>query len=493
MGVIVVGGALHVRARPIGPPRKVATTSAGVAANAVASRYASSLAVLPLANYSRDPAQDYFVDGMTDELTTTLSKLEKLRVIAHRSVLHFKRSEQPVSEIARQLGVKYLVDGSVRQDGNRVRISATLLDAEANVSVWTESFDRERRDVLALQREVALAIAREIAITLTPQDHSRLADTLAVDPGAFDLYIKGTQARYRAFGSAENREARRYFERAVARDSSYAPALAGLALMQVNAGDTAAARRSVERARTLDPTLADASVVLGMIRQTFDKDWTGAEAALRQAIRQNPGHAEAHHELSMLLIRLGRFDEAVREAQLTIYLAPLTARFEEGLGEIYLYGGQYDEAIVAADKALAHDSKYTAPYVLQAYAYAQQRMFEKAELALANCNPRACGEVGRPLLGYVYATAGRRTEALRILDTLTARWRAQHGAPGLAYGIAQVYVGLGEPESALRWLEREAETGDSMLYTGIDPFFRSLHAEPRFRAILKKKRLPTPS
>ena len=142
---------------------------------------------------------------------------------------------------------------------------------------------------------------------------------------------------------------------------------------------------------------------------------------------------------------------------------------------------------------ITHDSTYTAPYVLQAYAYAQQRKFEKAEEALAHCNPRACGEIGRPLLGYVYAATGRRSEALRILDTLTAHWRAQHGAPGLAYGIAQVYVGLGAPESALRWLEREAETGDSMLYTGIDPIFRSLHAEPRFRAILKKKRLPTPS
>jgi len=485
--VIVVAAAFLIRARANEAPRANVTASVGVSTKADSAGYASSLAVLPLANYSRDPAQDYFADGMTDELTTTLSKLQTLRVIAHRSMLQFKRSEHPAPEIARQLGVKYLVDGSIQQDGDRVRIRATLVDAATNATVWTETFDRDRRDVLALQREVALAIARQIEITLTPQDRSRLAGTLPVDPAAFDLYIKGTQARYRAFGTAENREAKGYFERAVARDPTYAPAHAGLALMQANAGDTAAARRSAERARALDPTLADAPMVLGMLRQSSDLN--GAEDAIREAIRLNPGHAEAHHELSMLLLRRNRLGEALREARVAVYLSPLTARFEQGLGEVHLYSGRYDEALIAADKALSHDSTYTPPYYLLAYAYSQQGQFDKAEQWLARCNARGCGEVGRSLLGYVYAASGRRAEAHRILDAVTAQWRVEHEAPNFAYGIAQIYVGLGERERAITWLERAGTTELVMRNTGIDPIFRSLHSEPRFRALLERRGL----
>jgi serine/threonine-protein kinase len=490
--VIAVGAMLVVRASAIDSPRAPSSASAGASdISSVTRRYSSSLAVLPLANYSPDPAQDYFADGLTDELTTTLSKMQALRVIAHRSMLQFRRSEHSVPEIARQLGVNYLVDGSVQQDGDRVRIRATLVDAATNAPVWTESFDRERHDVLILQREIALAIARQIEITLTPQDRSRLADTLPVDPEAFDLYIKGTQARYRAFGTAENLEAKRYFERAVKRDPNYAPAHAGLALMQINSGDTAAARRSAEHARTLDATLADAPMIVGMLIQATDV--AGAEEALREAIRLNPGHPEAHHELSMLLLRSNRLNEALREAQLTVYLSPLTARFEQGLGEVHLYSGRYDQALVAAQKALSHDSTYTPPYYLQAFAYSQQHEFEKAEASLRKCNQRACGEVGRPFLGYVYAAAGRRAEALRILDSLTVRWRARHQPRDLPYGIARIHVALAEPERAIDWLERGELSAIDLRYAAIDPIFRPLRVERRFRALFQKRGLPRSS
>ena len=490
--VVAAGSVVYFRARTTEAPDAARIASAGAVA-ADAPRYASSLAVLPLTNYSRDPAQEFFVDGMTDELTTTLSKLEALRVIAHRSVLQFKRSERSAPEIARQLGVRYLVDGSVLQDGERVRIRATLIDANTNAPVWSDSFDRERRDVLALQREVALAIAREIEITLTPQDRSRLADTLPVDPEAFDFYIKGTQARYNAYGDAEHRDAMRYFELAIAKDPDFAPAYAALASLHALVNDGAGARKFAEKARALDPSLAEAPMALGMIHQFFDRDWARSEAAFRQAIRLNPGNAETHHELSMLLMRLRRFDEALREAQLTIYLAPMTARFEHGLGEVHLFSGQYDEAILAAGKALSHDSSYTAPYMIHGYAYAQKRMFQKAEEALVKCMPRACREFAVPLLGYVHAMAGRRSEATRIADSLTAEWNARQTKGGLGYEIAQVYVGLGDRTRALDWLERESETGALMLYTGINPVFRPLHGEPRFRALLMKLKLPAPT
>ena len=491
--VIATGGALLVRERAVEAPGALAAGERAAPAGAsrsAASRSAASLAVLPLANRSGDPAQDYFADGMTDELTTTLGKLEALRVIAHRSVLQFRRSEKSVPEIARLLGVKYVVDGSVLQDGDRVRINAALIDAATNTPVWTERFERERRDVLTLQREVALAIARAIEVALTPGDRSRLADTRPVDSAAFDLYIRGTQARYKAFGGAEEKEAMELFERAVARDSAYAPAWVGLAILQAFAGNEARAKSAAERARTLDPALADAHMALGLIRQYFDQDWAGAETAFREAIRLNPGHAEAHHELSMLLMRLKRFDEALREARHTVYLAPMSARFEHAVGEIQLFSGRYDEALVAADRSLAFDSAYTPPYMLQALAYVGQRRFEKAEQALAKCNPRACGDFGLPLLGYIHAVRGERAEALRVVDTLKALWEKGGTGRGFAGGIAQVYAGLGERERALHWLERGGEHPATMIYVGIDPTFRSLHAEPRFQTLLKKLGLP---
>jgi serine/threonine-protein kinase len=489
MVVVAVGGSLMARTRTT----ESARTPTTVRADAPTSSFTSSLAVLPLTNYSKDPAQDFFADGMTDELTTTLSKLQALRVIAHRSMLRFKRSERPVAEIARELGVKYLVDGSVLQDGDRVRIRATLVDAATNATVWTESFDRERRDILALQREVALAIARAIEITLTPQDRTRLADTLPVDPIAFDLYMKGTQVRYREFGANVGKEALSYFERAIARDPDYAPAYAGLGLMQVNVGDSAAARRSAKRALALAPRLADAHMLLGMIRQNFDKDWKGAETALREAIRLNPGHAEAHHELSMLLMRLSRFDAALREGQLTVYLAPATPRFELGVGEVLLYGGRYREAILAGEKTLAVDSSFSLAHGLIAYAYALQGDVERARAAQRRCRVMGCAELGLAVLGYVYAVKGMRTEATLSIDSLRARRQEQGSELNAASGIAGIYAGLGQRDSALTWLERGVATGEFMLYTGIDPVFRTLHGEPRFRAVLRALRLPEPS
>jgi TolB-like protein/Tfp pilus assembly protein PilF len=442
------------------------------------------VAVLPFANMTGDPAQEYFADGMTEELTTTLTKIEALRVIAHQSVLQFKHSTQAVPEIARSLGVKYVVDGSVLQDGDRVRITASLVDAARNTPVWGERFERERRDVMALQREVALAIARAIELALTPQDQARLPVAPEVDPEAFDLYVKGTQARHRAAASATGdfREAVEYFARAIAEDSGYAPAYAGSAFAHAISGDEAQARRFAAKALELDPALAEAHMVLGLVRQFFDRDWAGAENALRQAIRLNPGYAEAHHELSMLLMRRRRSDEAVREAQYTLYLAPMSARFEIGMGEIYYHGGRYGDVLGAGEKALALDSSSSAAPArrLIGAAYAQLGEQEKAVAMM-----KACGCLGD--LGYVYAVSGKRDAALEIIDTLTARWRRGDGFP--AYRIAEVYMGLGDRKQALDWLERIPERGPGSIlrfYVGIEPLFRPLHAEPRFQALLKK-------
>ena len=443
-----------------------------------------SLAVLPLKNYSGDPAQEYFANGMTEELTITLSKLEALRVIAHQSVLQFKHSDRSIPEIARLLNVRHVVDGSVMQDGRRIRITATLVDATRNTPVWSERFERERHDVMALQRDVALAIARAIEIALTPKDLARLAHVADVDPDAFAHYLKGTQARYVASATNDFTEAERHFARAIAKDSGYAPAYAGLALVHALDGREAQARQFAATALELDPSLADAHLALGMVREIFDWDWAGAESEFRQAIQLNAGHAEAHHELSMLLMRRRRFDEALREARGALYLAPMSARFESAAGHVLLYSGRYDEALDAANRATALDPTYLGPYYLRGHAYTHKGTHEQALKSWNECMAAGCD--ARPELGYVYAVSGRRTEALKLLDTLKAGWEDGGHTDAAAIGIATILIGLGERSQALDWLERGVASGTFILYLPINPYFRSLRSEPRFQAMLKK-------
>ena len=474
--------------------RQASRGPAGAAATTADARTASaSLAVLPLKNYS-GPDQEDFADGMTDELTNTLTKIEALRVIAYQSVLQFKRSTRPVPEIARMLEVKYVVDGSVQADAGRIRIRASLIDAARNTPVWTEDFDRERRDVMTLQREVALAVARAVEVAITPQDEERLSATREVDPQAFDLLMRGTQARYDANFTRDFTQATRYLEQAIERDSTYAPAYAGLAFIYAFLADKTRARQMVDRALRLDPNLADAHVARGIISQFFEWDWSGAERAFQRAIALNPGHAEAHHELSMLLSRLGRFKEALPEAQLALSNSPMSARFENGVGEVYLFGGQPDKALEVADKLFRSDSSFLGTYLLRGVAYTQLAKYEEAAEAWLHCmriSQDACYHSGHR--AYVYAKTGRRADALKMLDSLKTRWRQEQGklsAYETGESLAMAYVGLGERDSALTWLERAAEVGAFMLYINVEPTYESLRSEPRFQALLRRMRFP---
>lgn len=324
------------------------------------------------------------------------------------------------------------------------------------------------------------------------QDRARLAEAPAVDAEAFELYLKGAQARYRTTGPQDFAKAVNYFTGAIVQDSTYAPAYAGLAFVYAVIGDEARARQSADKALALDPTLPEAHMVLGMVRHFSDWNWVGSEAAFREAIRLNPGYAEAHHELSMLLMRRQRFDEALREAQRALYLAPMSARFEIGAGEVYLFSGRYDEALKAADNALAVDSTNVGSYLVRAYAYAEQQHYDKAAEAATKCIALGWDVHGRAILGYVYAKSGRRVEALKLVDTLTAQWRERNGevaVSDVAIGIAEIYAGLADRGQALDWLDRAVGTDMYVGYLGIDPTFRSLHAEPRFRTLLKVVRL----
>ena len=317
---------------------------------------------------------------------------------------------------------------------------------------------------------------------------TRPAATDTVDKDAFDLYVRGARLRS---GGPDGISPTKYFAAAIAKDSTFAPAYAALAF-EYAFSDAAEARRLVNKALTLDPTLAEAHMALGVIRQFRDFDWEGSEAALREAIRLNGGFAEAHLELSMLLMRRRRFGEALGEAQRTLYLAPMSARFEMGMGEVYFFSGRYAEALKSADKALAIDPRNVGPYLLRASVFVEQQSYAKAAEAAQQCVAFGCGVYGRAKLGLIHARSGRRPQALKLVDSLQREWREAKGPPtdrGIAIGIAQVYLGLGERERALDWIERSVGREMYAVYLNIDPAFRSLRAEPRFREVLKRLRL----
>jgi TolB-like protein/Flp pilus assembly protein TadD len=455
-----------------------------------------SLAVLPLKNYAT-PDQEYFADGMTDELIATLMKIEALQVIAHQSVLQFKQSTRPAPEIARILNVKYLVDGSLREDSTHVKITASLVDAASNTPVWSDSFERDRRDVMALQRDVALAIARAIQVRLTPQDQTRLAPVHEPKPEALTNYIRGAQARYDANITGEFDKAIPYLKAAIEKDSDFAAPYAGLASVYATMNDETRARALVDKALALDPKLAEAHVVRGTLFETFHWKLSEAERAYREAIANNPGFAEAHHELSMLLIRLRRFDEALQEGRQAVLYNPTSLRFINGVAEVQIYSGDETAVLATADSLLAKDSTYANAYQLKGFAYEVLEKWGDALNAWTEClrvTPTGC-EYGRAHIGYIYGRSGRRDEARRILDTLLARVSAQDRARSqgaLAWDIATVYLGIGDRAQALTWLERATDAHEGyMLYLAADPTYKPLRGARRFEALLKKLGLPS--
>jgi len=483
--VVVVAGAAGVL-RWAGTARSVGTQ-------------AHSLAVLPLKNYA-GPDQEYFADGMTDELTSTLTKIEALHVIAHQSVLQFKGSMLPAPEIARKLNVKYLLEGSLRRQSSLVRITASLVDAADNRQVWSRVFEDDRRDVMQLQQRIALAITQGIEVTLTAQDRTRLAPAHVPTPEVHDLYFKGTQARHEANLTGDFSKAIGYLTEAVEKDSLYAAAFAGLASAYLAKSDTTRARAFANKALGVDSTVADVHMVRGVILQFLDWNFGGAESAFREAIRLNPGDAEAHHELSMLLSRLKKLDESLKESRKAMASAPTVARFVNGIGEVLAFSDdsvKHAEALAVANRLLIMDSTNAAARGLRAFAYEQQARWDDATTAWAACvrlGAAVCGADGFARIGYIHGLRGRDSQAMQILNTLKARVdeRDRSGTQGdLAKDVATVYMGLGKREETLTWLERAAELRSGwMLYLAIDPTFKPLHAEPRFQDLLRRIGLP---
>ncbi|MBZ5516781.1 MAG: protein kinase [Acidobacteriia bacterium] len=456
-----------------------------------------SLAVLPLANLSGDPQQEYFADGMTEELITNLAKISALKVISRTSVMQYKGTKKPLPQIAKELNVDGIIEGSVVREGGQVRITAQLIQASTDQHLWAESYQRDLRGVLALQGEIASAIADKVRAAVSPTERSHLASARTVNPEAYDAYLKGMQHWYK-LAPQDMDTALEYFELALKKDPNYAPAYAGIALVwggRQHMGYTApreagpkmeaAALKAVE----LDNTLAQAHYSLAWVNFYSKWDWAGAEVEFKRAIELNPNYPDARALYSNYLVIMKRPEEGMAQIQRALELDPFNAMFQGWHAADLALAGRYDEAIVQFRKALrASPDLAFAHWMLSDIAFSKA-MYEESlaeiKATYASIGDREVEEA----LTQGYAQSGYRGAMRRAADILAARGRKTYVLPT---DVAALYVWAGEKAQALEWLEKGFEVRDPGLPSMLngDPTFETLRADPRFQDLLRRMNFP---
>jgi eukaryotic-like serine/threonine-protein kinase len=452
-----------------------------------------SLAVLPLDDLSGDSLQGYFADGMTDALITRLAQIGSLRVISRTSAMRYRGARKALPEIARELDVDAVVEGTVLRSGSHVRISAQLIDAAADRHLWANTYEREVGDVIALQGDLAGAIADQVHARLTPEEREGLARADRVNPEAYDEYLKGRH-EWGKRSRAGLEEARRHFLSAAEIDPRFALAYAGLADVYVlqdtysGLGAEEALPRAEEAARKalgIDNRLAEAYPALGMVKLYRRWDWAGAEADFKRAIELRPNYATAHHWYSILLRDRGRFDEAIAEARRALELDPLSPIMNANLGDAYFFARRYSDSIRQHRIGRDRDPTFAPTHLYLGMAFAQNGDFDSAVVACQTARVLAGGtSYGLGGLGYVLARAGRRPDAERILGELQ---RLSTGGQNVPFEMGLVSVGLARADKALEWIDRaRREQPSGVKDLGVDSRFDALRDNPRFLQILRE-------
>src|SRR6266478_2958886 len=460
----------------------------------------TSLVVLPLENLSGDKEQDFFADGMTDELIANLAKIRSLRVISRSTAMAYKGTRKPLSQIAQELNVDAVVEGTVLRVGSRVRITAELVRVSTDRHLWAETYESQMGDILALQNRVSSAIVNEIRINLTPEDQERLARNPAVAPEAYENYLKGRY--YWNKRSDENlTRAIGYFEQATRQDTGYALAYAGLAdcyaIISAEIFGTMSAAEAAPKAKAaalkalaIDPTLSEAETSLATVKFNYDWDWNGAAAGFAKSIQDNPSYATAYQRYSLYLMAMGRPEDSVEQINKARELDPLSISINFSLGWRLYMARQYDRAIQQLRNTLEMDPSYELPHLVLGLSYAQ-----KGNLGLAIPELRKAVDLshGTPLmisaLANAYARSGNKAEAEKLLANLISESKNQYVSP---YYFAVVYVGLGEPERAIDWLEKAfADRSNGLVFLKVEPELDNLRSNPRFVALQQKLNFPS--
>jgi TolB-like protein/DNA-binding winged helix-turn-helix (wHTH) protein/Flp pilus assembly protein TadD len=455
--------------------------------------HVASIAVLPFENLTGDRAQDYFVDGMTDAVITNLAQIRALRVISRTSVMHYKRTSKLLPRIADELQADAVVEGTVTRAGDRVRVTAQLIHASTDRHLWARSYERELRDVLALQAELAGAIAQAVEVKLQPEERRRLALRATVNAEAYDAYLKGRFFLNRR-GAGDIPKAIDYFQQAIGRDPKYAPAYSGLSDAHRMFGLQGLpprecmpkAEAAARKALALDDTLAEAHASLAGVLYRYQWDWEGAEREFRLSLELDPNYAEGHRAYAMYLLTVRRNQEAVAAARRARELSPLSMPINVELGSALVRVGRYGEAIEHLHKTLELNPKNASAHAALAAAYDGQGDRPRA-VAMLEKAVSLSGGAANPWLGYAYGVTGRRREALKTLSRIETLSHEHYVTP---QDFAVVHLGLGDKDQAFAWLEKAYEDRAFEVggFSGI--LFDQLGDDPRFQDLLRRMRLP---
>ncbi len=455
-----------------------------------------SIAVLPFVNLSPEPENEFFADGITEDVIAQLSKIRSLKVISPRSVMHFKQREQSRREIGAALQVAALLEGSVRRAGSRVRIVAQLIDVETDRHLWAETYDRELSDIFAIQTDVALQIAAALQAELSPEERRRIGQEPTDDVQAYQLYLLGRHCLSRWTHEGVD-QGIKHLEAAVARDPDYALAYAtiGYAYTEIGLGVAGAlppheafrrAKAAVARALELDPGLAEAHARLASLKFVCDYDWTGAELEFKRAIELNPNSGDTYDGYGLMLSALERYDEAIEVQRRAHELDPLAHRLD--IATTLLRAGRYDDALRAATRVTELDPHFAMAHATLGWSYLLNGMRDQGLAALEKAVSLAPDNtMYLAQLGHAFALAGRTAQAQESLRQLEELSRQRYVSP---YHMAYVYTGLGQHDRAMDWLERAYEERAGGVFGIKGSFlFTSLRSHPRFDALLRKMNL----
>jgi len=461
-----------------------------------ASQWKNSIAVLPFVDMSPQKDQEYFCDGMTEELINRLSNIRELKVPARTSAFAFKGKAGDIREVGRKLNVQTVLEGSIRKIDNQLRVTAQLVNISDGFHLWSETYDRELKDVFRIWDEIALNIADKLKLTLLSDERARLVKRSTENLEAYNLYLLGFYFFQKAAVENDYRKAIRCFEQAIAKDPSYALAYVGQALcysVLCIAGYLAPkesypkAKEAVEKALELDEKLGEAHASLGRLKWVFDWDFAGAEHEFKRALKLNPGSMSIYIPYSVYLTRMGRFDEAIAGFKRVVELDPATPTNYIYLAGGYKHAGRYDEAIAQIKKGLDLDPNDLNGQLFLASAYALKGMYGEAIAQADKVISAWPTPEDAPILsslGWVYAVSGKQEKAWdilnRMLDLRTKRYVD-------AYLIGEVYAGLGEKDKAFEWLNKAyEERAGQMILIKVDPWIKNLRSDPRYKELLKK-------
>jgi len=455
---------------------------------------AHTIAVLPLQNLSGDASQEYFADGSTDALTTDLARMESLQVISRTSTMQYKSARKPLPAIARELNADVIVEGSVQRSGNRVRITAQLVRAATDKHLWAQAYERDLKDILALQDEIASGIAHEIETRLGGPKPLPPAKTVNVRLDAYEAYLK---ANY-YFDKFELQKSIDYYDEAIKLDPTYAPAYAHMAqAYSFLAFFGALAPREgwgkVKEAATLavekDERSPEGHAALALAKLHFDWDFAGAEEEFNRTLKLNPSDADTHHEYAHYLMAIGRLGESEAESKRAVELDPMGDGLKSCLCWHSFAARDYDEAVRLAKRFLTSQPNDPWEHTILGWTYEQKRMLEQAIVEFQSAIEATKGDsFFLAPLGHAYALAGRRTDAEQVLHTLLARAKKSYVSP---FDIALIYTALGEKDSAFAWLEQAAnERSTFLVYSKWDPRLDPLRSDPRFKKLLDLIGLP---